>query len=161
MLAAPTPASDPVGDAPGAERRRMVGLDRRWWFGVAALSMTGVVLALGSDEVPADEGVVLCPFRRCTGGYCPGCGATRAASALVRGDLVGSIRLHPLVVVWAAQVVAAVVAVSLSPGTARRIARTWISGHLAAVVGINLAAAVVVWVVRLGTGTVPGPFGWL
>ncbi|MDY3619345.1 DUF2752 domain-containing protein [Agathobaculum sp.] len=40
-----------------------------------------------------------CPVQRVTGVGCPGCGLSRAAAALVRGDFAGAFRLHPMVYV--------------------------------------------------------------
>ena len=40
-----------------------------------------------------------CPFKRVFFLYCPGCGGTRAVEALLRGDLLTSVRSNP-VVVW-------------------------------------------------------------
>lgn len=38
-----------------------------------------------------------CLFRRMTGLYCPGCGGSRAARYLLRGDIGKSLWYHPLV----------------------------------------------------------------
>ncbi|MGN0348990.1 MAG: DUF2752 domain-containing protein [Roseburia sp.] len=38
-----------------------------------------------------------CLFRLWSGYYCPGCGGTRAAAALLRGDLAASFSYHPIV----------------------------------------------------------------
>ena len=38
-----------------------------------------------------------CTFERITGLYCPGCGGSRAFIALVRGDIMGSLKFHPAV----------------------------------------------------------------
>lgn len=38
-----------------------------------------------------------CAFRLITGFYCPGCGGTRAVKALLAGDFLSSLRLHPFV----------------------------------------------------------------
>lgn len=37
-----------------------------------------------------------CPFHAWTGLPCPGCGSTRAALALLRGDFTGALALNPL-----------------------------------------------------------------
>lgn len=38
-----------------------------------------------------------CVFNKMTGYYCPGCGGTRAAFALLRGNIARSLFLHPFV----------------------------------------------------------------
>ena len=48
-----------------------------------------------------------CPFRRMTGVRCPLCGLTRATRALTRGDVSGSLALHPLaLLLWLAAAIA-------------------------------------------------------
>lgn len=44
------------------------------------------------------QGKIPCLFHIITGAYCPGCGVTRAIKALLNADVIGSLRLHPLVV---------------------------------------------------------------
>jgi hypothetical protein len=39
-----------------------------------------------------------CMLHNVTGYYCPGCGGTRAVDALLRGNLLLSLRYHPVVV---------------------------------------------------------------
>ncbi len=39
-----------------------------------------------------------CPFHALTGGWCPGCGTTRALHELLHGDLVAAFGLNPLMV---------------------------------------------------------------
>jgi len=41
----------------------------------------------------------ICPFAYLTGLPCPGCGLSRAAFALFRGDVRGALAMHPLVFV--------------------------------------------------------------
>ena len=155
MLTAPAPSTDPVGHGGS------IGVHHRiTWLGATALSAIGLALALSSGEVLEDEGFVLCPFRRCTGGYCPGCGATRAAGALVRGDVAGSIRLNPLVVVWFAQlvVVAGWFAAGPRGGRVARLRHRWACWGMRLLLA-NTVAAVVVWIARMGTGSIPVAFG--
>jgi hypothetical protein len=45
---------------------------------------------------PNDDGPTICPFALLTGTACPGCGMTRAASHLLRGDWATAIDYHPL-----------------------------------------------------------------
>lgn len=103
----------------------------------------------------ADDGVVLCPFRRCTGGYCPGCGATRAANRLVRGDLRASWSHHPWVVLVAAQIVAAAFVLAFIPAT-RRVGLRRAAIPLMAV---NAVLVIAIWIARLSTGSIPT--GWM
>ena len=56
------------------------------------LAVAGLALV-----TPSDDGPTICPFALCTGMACPGCGMTRAASYLVRGDWELALRYHPLV----------------------------------------------------------------
>lgn len=119
----------------------------------AAGALTVGVLVLAADR---DDGVVLCPFRRCTGGYCPGCGATRAANRLVRGDIGAAWGHHPWVVLAAVQVVVfgAVLAATVPgvrPARARRAALPLLVA--------NTVLLVVIWLVRRSTGAIPT--GWL
>jgi hypothetical protein len=47
----------------------------------------------------AKFGVPLCPFAALTGVPCPGCGLSRAALALLSGDVAAAFHFHPLVFV--------------------------------------------------------------
>lgn len=100
----------------------------------------------------SDDGLVLCPFRRCTGGYCPGCGLTRSSGKLVRGDLIGSWQHHPFLIIGLVQ---ALVLVALW-GTGSRL---WpaLAGRGTTIVVVNTALVVTIWLARLATATVPGP----
>ena len=101
---------------------------------------------------PSDDSGTICPFALCTGSACPGCGLTRAASALVRGDLATAISYHPLVLVIGLEIA---------------FAWTWFllrqSGRVGPMsnrtLNIILAATattlVMVWIARLATGTLP------
>ncbi|MEL7156110.1 MAG: DUF2752 domain-containing protein [Actinomycetota bacterium] len=108
----------------------------------------------------SDDGVVICPFRRCTGGYCPGCGLTRSSGQLIRGDLVGSWQRHPFIIIGLVQLVALV-------GLWRTAPRLWsaVRGRANGLVLANVALLVAIWAARLASGAVPlpsyltGPFG--
>ena len=52
--------------------------------------------------LPYDKLMMPCIFRSVTGLYCPGCGGTRAVSALLHGHLITSFVCHPLVPITAA-----------------------------------------------------------
>ena len=112
--------------------------------GVAAA--VAIVSVDGGDG----DGVVLCPLRRCTGAYCPGCGGSRAAASLVRGDVVGAWQRHPYVVLLALQVV--VLGALALDGRGRG----WIRRHAVALTVVNAMGMVALWVVRLVLGDVPG-----
>ncbi len=43
-------------------------------------------------------GIVLCPVRRFAGIPCPGCGSTRAAMLLLRGEFAAAAAMNPLAV---------------------------------------------------------------
>ncbi len=58
-----------------------------------AAGYLGVVAAID----PFRPMAVGCPIRAMTGGFCPGCGSTRAVHALLHGDVVGSLICHPMV----------------------------------------------------------------
>ncbi|MGD2043562.1 MAG: DUF2752 domain-containing protein, partial [Acidimicrobiia bacterium] len=62
---------------------------------IVAAPVLGVLFLLMVS--PTDDGPTFCPFAICTGTACPGCGMTRAASSLIRGDFGGAMTLHPLV----------------------------------------------------------------
>jgi hypothetical protein len=117
--------------------------------GAAALGV--LVVSAG-----ADDGIVLCPFRRCTGGYCPGCGATRGANRLLHGDLAGSWTHHPWIVLAAVQLVIVGSAAALMKPATRldRLRR----GALPLLVA-NSVVLVGIWIIRLAGGSIPG--GWL
>ena len=57
-------------------------------LGVLALKVSGLTL---SEVVPP------CTLNAITGYYCPGCGGTRAAVALLRGKVLRSVFYHPIV----------------------------------------------------------------
>jgi hypothetical protein len=115
--------------------------------------------------VPISTGPTLCTFRNLTGYDCPGCGLTRSVVAFLHGDLVGSVRAHPLgavvfllfVVLWGTALFAWARGGRLvSPIGART--PTW---AFAAFFGVYLA----VYALRLagflgGTADPPGPALW-
>lgn len=60
---------------------------------VAPFLGAGALLAIN----PTDQGPTICPFAVLTGVACPGCGLTRAASALLRGNVDLALDYHPLI----------------------------------------------------------------
>lgn len=94
----------------------------------------------------------MCPFALLTGVGCPGCGLTRAASALVRGDVAAAWEMHPLVLVAVAWL-----AVAWMVGFLRRRGR-WVDlpgRTVARLLNVTGLLFVAVWLVRLATGTLP------
>lgn len=71
-------------------------MTRVWRDRLTLAAPIGVALILLAGS-PGDDGPTLCPFALMTGTACPGCGMTRAASLLIRGDVGGAIGYHPLI----------------------------------------------------------------
>ena len=71
-------------------------MTRAWRDRLVFLAPVAVLGLLASIR-PVDDGVTICPFALFTGMACPGCGMTRAASFLIRGDLTAALGYHPLV----------------------------------------------------------------
>jgi hypothetical protein len=112
------------------------------WGRPVALGAVGLAAAV---LLSSDEGPVLCPFRRCTGYECPGCGMTRSAGRVLRGDVGGGFAAHPLGPLILAQLVVVAALVLVRPG--------WV--RFRAVLTVLIVNAVVidaVWVVRLARG---------
>lgn len=112
------------------------------------LALGAVALAATVDD---SQGNTLCIFRRCTGGYCPGCGGSRSVLALLRGDLDAAWTIHPWVPLMVLQAVA-LGAVAL--WNRRSITLSRVTAILAA----NIVIGVAIWVVRLLQGSIPVPF---
>lgn len=66
-------------------------------LGIGLLYLIPVVF-LKKDILYGMAGAIGCPIHVFTGGYCPGCGGTRAVRALFKGDILKSLYYHPLVV---------------------------------------------------------------
>ena len=67
------------------------------WKDRVTLTAPVAVIALLALFTPSDDGATICPFALLTGRACPGCGMTRAASYLLRGDWATAIDYHPMV----------------------------------------------------------------
>lgn len=61
---------------------------KNWAPGILAAAAFVLVMQLKFGGV--------CPVRIFTGFPCPGCGLTRAALLLLKGDVVGSFQMHPM-----------------------------------------------------------------
>lgn len=111
-----------------------------------------VAAVAGLAALPVGAGPTLCPFALLTGVACPGCGMTRAAASLVRGEWALAWSFHPLVLVVAAWLVGAWLAVAMrrSGRSAPLSART--TNHLLIATAVLFVA---VWLVRMATGALP------
>ena len=109
-------------------------------------------LALLAVWMPSDDGLTTCLFARCTGVACPGCGATRAISAGLRGDWGTSWFYHPL---GALLLVEATVAWVWWLGMRSGRLGAPRQGIVNAVLALNAVALVAVWLARAATGTLP------
>lgn len=66
--------------------------------GLAGAAYLGVVALVDPFATTTVAGVAIeCPIHATTGGFCPGCGSTRAVHELVHGDLLASLVCHPMV----------------------------------------------------------------
>jgi len=100
----------------------------------------------------SDEGPTICPFALSTGMACPGCGMTRAASALVRADLGAAVAFHPLIPAVALLGVTGWAWYLLRrSGRVQAMSNRTLNGILIA----TALALVGVWLTRLLTGTLP------
>ncbi len=109
-------------------------------------------VALLALLTPTDDGATFCPFALCTGMACPGCGMTRAASNLIRGDIGAAITYHPLIPLVAAQLLGGWVWFML-----RRSGRVGpMSQKMLNLTLFGTAVALLaVWAVRMASGTLP------
>ena len=122
------------------------------WLRGGAAAVTFLFVGLAASD---DDGPILCPFRRCTGGYCPGCGMTRSAGQLLRGDLAGSWRYHPFLVLAFAQLALFGGAWTVASDRLRTRLRT-VAGSVALA---NAGVLFAIWFLRLWSGSIPTPFG--
>lgn len=128
---------------------------RPWSVHVTARMATfGAAAVTAIATAGSDDGIVLCPFRRCTGAYCPGCGATRATNRLVQGDVGAAWSQHPAVVLIAAQL-AVIGAVLLAR---RRDPRTLPRWLVLGWISVNATLMLAIWLIRLRTGSIPHGF---
>ena len=83
---------------------------------------------------------------------CPGCGMTRASAFLAHGDIVASLRLHPLAVPFALQALIAWTWWGLVLARKVRVPSPW-WGITA--LGLDSFALLTTWLVRLMSDTLP------
>jgi hypothetical protein len=72
---------------------------RQCYYVGAALGLAGLlgILVVRLLGIPMGQMLPECTFYRITGLYCPGCGGTRAVTALLKGKLLTSLYDHPFV----------------------------------------------------------------
>lgn len=135
----PPPAASAEADAALSRRGAKLRLGAGLLALVAALVVSwGVTL----PEIP------LCAFKGFTGRPCPGCGMTRSVVHLLHGDVIASLRFHPLGIVMVGALVAGTA--GAFAGAVGRRDRVWewfdVKGAKAA---IGFAVALVLlWIVR-------------
>ena len=82
----------------------------------------------------------------------PGCGMTRAAGHLIRGNLTEALRYHPLVLLVVAELLGAwTIWAAHQAGWIRWRHRRWVD----VVIGGTAALLIIVWIARLIAGTTP------
>jgi Protein of unknown function (DUF2752) len=124
----------------------------RVWRDRLLLAAPLAVIALLASLRPVDGGVTVCPFALITGMACPGCGMTRAASSLIRGDLTTAMGYHPLVPLIAILLVGGWAWYMLRrSGRVQPLPTRWVNSILI-VTGVMLLG---VWAARLLSGTLP------
>lgn len=127
--------------------------------------LAGAALLAPTLLRPDGHGPVLCPFRRITGVWCPGCGMTRAFGWLAHGDLHQSLRYHPLAALFLIEG-AIGAAFLLYRRRAHRDDPTWLRSEsvrpalpfseriaLPGLLVANALLVLVVWVIRLKLGS--------
>ncbi len=118
----------------------------------AAPLLPAVGVLLLAVWTPSDDGFTICPFARATGHACPGCGMTRALSALLHGRVPDAWSYHPLAGLFLVELAVAwawwvgVRAGRLRPPSIRLVNWT---------LAVTAAVFVAVWAVRAAAGTLP------
>ena len=116
---------------------------------IAIPLLAAIVLATVN---PSDSSPTICGFANCTGVACPGCGMTRAAGQLVRGNVAEALRYHPLILLVVVELLDAwTIGMAHRAGLIRWRHRRWVD----VVIGATAALLLVVWIVRLVTGSTP------
>jgi len=140
--------SSPDHDAGQGQRSALT------WFvsSPARVALLAAAAVLVIDAGGTDDGPGLCVFRRCTGGYCPGCGMTRSARHLTRGHVGAAWQDHPWLVLATLQVAVAAVVVGVARWVGSKL--DW-SRILVPVSIVNVALLVGIWLVRLVDGSIP------
>lgn len=144
------------------------------WLAWAAAGVAGVAAwAVLRASGPAPGGDPMCVLRRVAHTACPTCGMTRALALLAAGEWRAALTLHPWAPAVAAQIVAAwtlwgaaLACGDAGPNRGTSPDRATVLDRLACgaaalerrvpqLVAFNVAALLVLWLVRLATGTLP------
>ena len=122
-------------------------------LGTRSLFAIPFVVAIALATIaPSDGSPTICGFANCTGVACPGCGLTRAAGQLIRGNLTEALRYHPLILLIVAELLGAwTIWAAHQAGWIRWKHRRWVD----VVIGGTAALLVIVWIARLIAGTTP------
>ncbi len=118
----------------------------RWWR-ATGLGLVALFVALAAWDPAVSGGPDLCLFHRLTGIACPGCGLTRAAAALAKGQFAESWRWHPLLALVAGEGLVVWLLWGVAPAVLTRFAP-----RVAIATGLLL---LVVWILRWTSGTLP------
>lgn len=146
-------------------------------WGATGLGLVSLFVALALWDPASAGGADFCLVHRVTGIACPGCGLTRAAAALAQGRFAESVRWHPLFGLLAAEsalfwlgwgmalhrgrtsgtlqatpLTAETLERRSTPPCAEMTALRRIAPKVALATGVLL---ILVWIVRLTTGTLP------
>lgn len=119
-----------------------------WITGLLLGTTVALILAWvgpGTDSI--------CLIKAATGTSCPGCGITRATSAMLRGDFADTWNLHPLAPALAIQ---ALVLWSVWAWSLFRRRVPFDEAILLQLLLGNTGLMLVVWIVRFVNGTLPG-----
>ena len=124
---------------------------RRWFPAVLAIAFVAVwaVLALVPSTVVRGPG---CQVREVTGIHCPGCGGTRAARHLARGEWRGAARDNLLIYPLAAMALWGVVAVAANRWGGRR---WWTPDRVTFWMGVGFAVVALLFTILRNTA-----WGW-
>ena len=115
---------------------------------LAALILAG---ALGLFGAVLASGVVRCPTALLLGVPCPACGTTRAARALLAGDLGGAMRMQPvapLVLLVLGTLAVRSVWLVGRRGHAREVLEGTVGRVLVSLIVVSTVAELVVWGLR-------------
>ncbi len=134
---------------------RAAGSSRRWAAGAWLAAAGGALAALALLQrlpLPAGPEHSICFLRHYTGVPCAGCGLTRAFAALGRGDFAAAVALHPLAPLFLLE---AIVGWLVWGWLLLRRGGFPSWAPVNRVLTADAVLLLVVWGVRLATGTLP------